>query len=61
MCTTCNNTGGLTIKHSWGAQFLPCPSSDCDHDREQAIREEEEMINRFRAEIYARQFQEGAV
>lgn len=54
MCEFCNGTGGVTLNHSWGAEFLPCLNSDCDYDRESDIRETENLMEQMKQEIYAR-------
>lgn len=38
MCKTCNGTGGINIEHSWGIEFHPCPSTNCDYDREKEVK-----------------------
>lgn len=37
MCRTCNDTGGITIDRGWFAEYHPCPSTNCDYDRQASI------------------------
>lgn len=55
MCPLCNGTGGVTINFGTYAEFHPCKHPECDFDREKAMREEEALIKKFKAEIYARE------
>mgnify|MGYP001252644798 CR=1 FL=1 len=55
MCPLCNGTGGVTINFGTYAEFHPCKHPECDFDREKAMCEEEALIKRFKAEIYARE------
>ncbi|GAA0415277.1 hypothetical protein GCM10008934_02770 [Virgibacillus salarius] len=34
MCKTCNNTGGIAYRTSWGIEFKPCPDNHCDFSRD---------------------------
>jgi len=51
MCQTCNGTGGITLEHNWGLEVVPCPSSNCDFDKEAAWAETQAIIDRFRREM----------
>ena len=50
MCL-CNGTGGITIQHSWGVQFEPCPDSNCDFDKKKAIQELDQAIAKLKREM----------
>lgn len=50
MCL-CNGTGGITIQHSWGVQFEPCPDSNCDFDRETAWQKTQVILDRLKREV----------
>lgn len=55
MCKLCNGTGGVTINFGYYAEFHPCKHPDCDFDREKAWKETDEIINRFKREMQARE------
>lgn len=43
------------MEQSWGLQSIPCPDTNCDYDKDAATREMDATINKYRAEIHARQ------
>lgn len=57
MCQLCNGTGGVTLQHSWGAEFLPCKHPDCDFDRDEAIKETEAVMAKLTTEIMASNYE----
>lgn len=44
----------MNLYHSWGVEFLPCSHPECDFDRDKAVEETDQLIERMKQEIYAR-------
>lgn len=51
MCKTCNGEGGLAVTHYWGVEFIPCPDSKCDFDKEKAQKEIFKELDRLMQEV----------
>lgn len=51
MCQTCYGKGGLTIRHTWGVEFVYCPDSNCDFDREEAWKKTQKTLDRLKREL----------
>lgn len=48
MCMTCHGKGGLTVERSWGAEFVPCPDTNCDFDKE---KEQNRILNTLEKKV----------
>lgn len=51
MCQTCHGEGGIILEKTWGAEFVPCPSSNCSFDKEAAWAETEKTIKRLESKM----------
>jgi len=46
LCQTCNGTGHINVDYGWGYGFYPCPDPECDFDREKAMKESADKLER---------------